>query len=208
MSFQKCKTLNLGKSMSDPFNMNPIFRSTAIAICLVAFSSQVISAEEKPLRLHPRWLHGFRIGILAHDVTLWSRSRSEGGVDLNAEVIFNYPDCAVFAGKIRANMGGSLNSQGDTSTLYSGLLWEYNHQSRFFIDLGLGLAVHDGELDPRYDDKKALGSRILFRIPVEVGFLIAEHHGVSILFVHVSNAYLAESNEGLDTIGLRYSYRF
>jgi len=194
--------------MSDPFNINQIFRSVALAILLIVFSDQGIRADDKPLRHHPRWLHGFRIGILAHDVPMWSRSRAEGGVDLNAEVIFNYPDCSLLSGKMRSNLGASLNSQGDTSTLYSGLLWEYNRHSRFFVNLGLGLAVHDGELEPRYDDKKALGSRILFRVPVEVGLRLAKHHGVSILFVHVSNAYLAESNEGLDTIGLRYSYRF
>ena len=49
---------------------------------------------------------------------------------------------------------------------------------------------------------KVLGSRILFRIPIEIGFLFAKHHGVSIMFAHVSNAYLAEPNEGLDRIGI------
>jgi hypothetical protein len=28
------------------------------------------------------------------------------------------------------------------------------------------------------------------------------------MFDHVSNAYLAEPNDGLDTIGIRYIYRF
>ncbi|UCG07106.1 MAG: acyloxyacyl hydrolase, partial [Desulfobacterales bacterium] len=77
-----------------------------------------------------------------------------------------------------------------------------------FIDIGLGLAAHDGKLETSDDDKKELGSRILFRIPVEIGLLFREHHGVSIMFDHVSNAYLADPNDGLDTIGLRYSYRF
>ena len=50
--------------------------------------------------------------------------------------------------------------------------------------------------------------RILFRIPIEMGLLFTRHQGVSIRFDHVSNAYLADPNEGLDTIGLRYTYRF
>lgn len=188
--------------------MNPFLRSTFLFFLLVVLSSQVIRAEEIQSSYHSRWLHGFRIGVLAHDVPLWSRSRSEGGIDLNAEVVFNFPDFSLFTGKMRSNLGVTLNNQGDTNTLYSGLLWEYARHSGLFFNIGLGLAVHDGELKPRYDDKKALGSRVLFRIPVEVGLLFGEHHGLSILFVHVSNAYLAEPNEGLDTIGLRYSYRF
>jgi hypothetical protein len=80
-------------------------------------------------------------------------------------------------------------------------------QSDIFFNLGLGLAVHDGQLDSS-DDKKALGSRILFRIPIEFGLLFTERQGVSVMFDHVSNAYLADPNEGLDTIGVRYIYRF
>jgi hypothetical protein len=182
--------------------------SICLYFLLVVFSAQVIDAEEIQNTDHSRWLHGFRVGILAHDVPLWSRTRSEGGFDLNAEVIFNVPDISLFTGKIYSNVGFSLNNQGDTNTLYSGLLWEYNRHSGLFLNFGLGLAVHDGELQSGYDDKKALGSRVLFRIPVELGLIFAKHHGVSVLFVHVSNAYLAEPNEGLDTIGLRYSYRF
>ena len=133
---------------------------------------------------------------------------SLSGADLNAEVVFNSPDWTLFKGKILPNLGFSLNSRGDTSTLYTGMLWEFETQSRFFLNVGFGLAVHDGELETEVDNRKALGSRVLFRIPIEIGLLFAKHHGVSILFAHVSNAYLAEPNEGLDTIGIRYSYRF
>lgn len=188
--------------------MNQLLKSTVLIFLLVVLSPLVIRAEEGQRPTHPQWLHGFRIGILAHDVRLWSRTRSEGGIDLNAEVVLDLPGWSLLNGRILPNLGVSLNSQGDTSTLYTGLLWEYERPSRFFFNVGLGLAVHDGELESKFDDKKALGSRILFRIPIEFGLLIAKHHGVSILFVHVSNAYLAEPNEGLDTIGIRYSYRF
>ena len=188
--------------------MNHALRLMLLFFLLVAISPQVIGAEEAQHSGHPQWLHGFRVGVLAHDVPLWSRSRSEGGIDLNAEVIFNYPEFSLFTGKIRPNLGFSVNSQGDTNTLYSGFLWEFNLDSGFFFNVGLGLAIHDGELEPRYNDKKALGSRVLFRIPVEIGIFFAKHHGLSILFSHVSNAYLADPNEGLDSLGLRYAYRF
>ena len=187
--------------------MNQMGRSALIVILFTFFSSLAVYAQEKPAQHNHKWLYGIRVGILAHDVAVWSRSSLEGGVDFNAEFIFEFPKYPLFSGILRSNLGFSLNSQGDTSKLYTGLLWEYIWDSGIFLDLGLGLAVHNGELD-NSADKKELGSRVLFRIPIEIGLLFTEHHGVSLMFDHVSNAYLAEPNEGLDTIGLRYTYRF
>lgn len=167
-----------------------------------------VCGEDGPKEQYQKWLSEIRVGILAHDVPIWSLSRKEDGVDFNAEFIFRWPNYFVLSGIVHSNLGVTLNNQGDTSKIYSGFLWEYIWQSGIFIDLGLGLAAHNGELETSDDDKKELGSRILFRIPVEIGLLFAKHHGVSIMFDHVSNAYLADPNEGLDTIGLRYAYRF
>jgi hypothetical protein len=57
-------------------------------------------------------------------------------------------------------------------------------------------------------NKKQLGSRVLFRIPIEFGLTLQERHRISILFDHMSNAYLANPNEGMDTIGVRYGFQF
>ena len=175
---------------------------------MILFVSHALCSEERPKDQKQRWLSDLRVGILAHDVPIWSRSREEGGVDFNTEFIFIWPNYSLSAGIVRSNLGISINNQGDTSKIYSGFLWEYIWQSGLFLNLGLGLAVHDGELETNEDDKKELGSRILFRLPIEIGLLFTEHHGLSIMFDHVSNAYLAEPNDGLDTIGIRYIYRF
>ena len=187
--------------------MNQIAKTAIIAILVILSASRAICVEEKPHRQNHHWLYGIRTGILVHDVPIWSLSRQEGGVDFNAELIFGFPNYRLFSGIVRTNLGVSLNTQGDTSKVYSGLLWEYIWNSGLFLNLGLGLAAHDGELD-NSGDQKELGSRILFRIPIEIGLLFTRHQGVSIMFDHVSNAYLADPNEGLDTIGLRYVYRF
>jgi hypothetical protein len=79
---------------------------------------------------------------------------------------------------------------------------------RLFFDLGLGAAVHDGNLDDRDPTRKALGSRVLFHIPLELGYRLDEHDSLSVYFEHTSNAYTQEFNEGLDRLGLRYGYRF
>jgi hypothetical protein len=155
------------------------------------------------------YLHVIRAGVLAHDVDdLWSGTRKEGGVDLNIEIIFNSPSFSLMSGNVRPNLGLSINTQGDTSKLYGGMLWELETKSGIFLDLGIGVAVHDGKLDTNQEDKKSLGSRVLFRFPIEIGYSIAKHHQISILFDHISNAFLVHPNEGLDTLGLRYGYRF
>ena len=187
--------------------MNQIAKAAIIAILVILSTSRAVYAEQKPTRQNQKWLYEIRAGILAHDVPVWSRSRQEGGIDFNAEFIFGFPNYRLFSGIVRTNLGFSLNNQGDTSKIYSGLLCEYMWDSGLFLNLGLGFAAHDGKLD-NSDDRKELGSRILFRIPLEIGLLFTRHQGISMMFDHVSNAYLADPNEGLDTIGLRYIYRF
>ncbi len=183
-------------------------RAVIIASLVILYGSHALGSENRPKDQNQQWLSDIRMGILAHDVPMWSLSRKESGVDFNTEFIFSWPNYSLFFGIIHSNLGITLNAQGDTSKIYSGFLWEYTWQSGIFLDFGLGLALHDGELETNNDGKKALGSRVLFRIPIEIGLLFAEHHGLSIMFDHISNAYLAEPNEGLDTIGIRYTYRF
>ena len=154
-------------------------------------------------------VYGIRLGVLAHDVGgLWSRSRAEGGVDLNAEIVFKKPSLKLFQGVILPNLGVSVNSQGDTSRAYGGLLWEFLLGSGFFVNSGVGLAVHNGQLESDDPNHKQLGSRALFRIPIEIGFTILERHRLSVMFDHMSNAYLANPNEGMDSIGVRYGFQF
>lgn len=150
----------------------------------------------------------FRGGVLAHDVPgLWSGFRLEGGVDINAELLFG-SGLAFMGGTIRPAVGASVNTEGYTSRAYIDARWEYQMPSGIFFGLGLGGAVHDGLLDPTDPDKKALGSRILFHIPIEIGLRLDDRRSISVYFEHMSNAFLASSNEGLDSIGVRYGYKF
>ena len=182
--------------------------AVSIMLCtLVATTATGI--EPTPGQSESRWPHEIRAGLLAHDVDgLWSGSRKESGVDFNVEIIFSRPSFYLLLGSVSPNLGLSVNDRGDTSKLYGGLLWELEMKSGLFLDLGVGAAVHDGDLETNEQDKKELGSRLLFRIPIELGYALNERHRVSIAFDHVSNASLAHANEGLDTVGLRYGYRF
>ena len=137
--------------------------------------------------------HEVRIGLLVHDVApLFGANKVEGGFDLNGEFIFG-------KGIVRPLCGVAINSQGETSRVYTGLVFDVVH-SRSFVSLGLGGAV-------QVNSVRDLGSTLLFRLSCEVGYMWGKH-GVSILFDHISNANLASSNAGLDTLGVRYGYRF
>ena len=190
-----------------------MIRKSAFLFTLIWLSaglaSSAASEETADKNVVSSFLYGCRIGLLAHDVNgLWSGSRAEGGFDVNAEVVFRKPGFLLWRGSILPNLGVTVNNQGDTSTLYGGLIWEFGSKAGVFFNTGLGLAVHNGDLETDDDQKKALGSRVLFRIPIEIGVTVGTRHRISILFAHISNAYLTDPNEGLDVLGVRYGIHF
>lgn len=153
--------------------------------------------------------HEIRIGLLYHDLGVWSgTSREDDGIDYNAELIFS-PSLEVLGGSVRPIAGFSLNDSGGTSKVYAGGVYEYIWSNKLFVDLGLGLVLHNGETDSDEETgHNLLGSPVLFRISIEPGYSFNERHRISLMFDHVSNGYLADPNEGLDTLGIRYGYRF
>ena len=70
------------------------------------------------------------------------------------------------------------------------------------------MSTHDGQLQREDLDRKALGSRVLFHTPAEVGYRIDGHTSLSAYFKHMSNAYSVSLNEGMDRLGIRHGYRF
>jgi len=154
-------------------------------------------------------IRAFRVGLAAHDVGgLWSGESTEKGPDLYAEVIFNRSLFHLLSATAYPNVGASLNTRNDTSKVYGGFLLQWEPASAFFFSTGLGLALHDGRRDTDSADRKSLGSQVLFRIPIEIGYTVNRQHRIILAFDHISNAYLASPNEGMDTLGLVYGYRF
>jgi hypothetical protein len=154
-------------------------------------------------------IYEFKAGVLYHDVSgLWSGfSLEQPGPDINLEAILT-PSMPAIWGSIRPALGASINTRGDTSRAYLDARWQLDTSSGLFFGLGLGAAVHDGHLDPDAADRKALGSRVLFHIPLEAGFRFDQHHSLSVFFEHMSDAGLVDHNEGMDLLGVRYGYRF
>ena len=153
-------------------------------------------------------IHDIKAGLLLHDVPdLWSGfSLEHRYVDVNVEVSFI--GLPFLGGTLRPVIGGTVNANGGTSHAYADARWQFELPLNLFVSTGLGIAVHDGYIDPTEIDRKALGSRALFHIPFELGYRLDRHHSVSFYFEHTSNAGLANYNEGMDRLGLRYGYRF
>ncbi len=151
----------------------------------------------------------FKLGILDHDVPdLWSGFRAEpNSVDINVEALLS-PSAPFLGGTVRPALGGTINTVGATSHAYIDARWQYEMPSGIFFGLGVGGAIHNGQLQSEDPNLKALGSRVLFHIPVEIGYRFDAHNSLSAYFEHTSNAFIVEPNEGLDRLGVRYGYRF
>jgi hypothetical protein len=112
------------------------------------------------------------------------------------------------SGLVRPAVGLGISTRREgTDKLYGALLWELE-KSAFFLDLGLGGAIHNGSLHGEDPNQKYYGSRVLFYGQIDAGYSITYHHRLSLFFDHMSNVYLAKPNNGLNTIGIRFCYRF
>ena len=78
-----------------------------------------------------------------------------------------------------------------------------------FFEFSEGPSLNDDtSLDKSNRHHKDLGSHILFRESASLGWRFDPHNSVSVMLDHISNAGLANYNGGMETIGLRYGYRF
>ncbi len=176
---------------------------------LASFLAAAAVAASGPAVMAEGVVHAWRLGVLAHDVPeLWSGfSVEDDPVSINGEIAFA-PALPFLGGNIRPVLGGSLATGGGTSLAYLDARWEFETAGGLFFAVGLGAAVHDGQTDLDDLDLKALGSRVLFHIPVELGYRFDDHNMLSVYFEHVSNGETADPNEGLDNLGVRYGYRY
>ena len=147
------------------------------------------------------------MGIGGHDVGVFGRNK-ESGLDFNIEARFT-----PFEGWLwnliyspQPHIGFHLNTEGNTGQVFAGSSWIYDLGAGFFGGGSLGFALHNGETETNLLNRKELGLSILFRESLELGYKISIRHGISIQLDHISNAGIAENNEGLDTLGVKYTY--
>jgi lipid A 3-O-deacylase len=151
-------------------------------------------------------IYEVRGGVLAHDLHIVAANRVESGVSLNGEVAFA-PSLPLWGGAIRPVLGGTATTNGGTSWGYLDARWEYSG-SLFFFGIGLGGSINNAPLTVDQNGQKALGSNVLFHIPLEVGLQFTPTDRISAFYEHSSNAFLAYPNPGMDNLGVRLAHRF
>tara|TARA_R110000868_G_scaffold1253_11_gene9744 strand:+ start:255 stop:1127 length:873 start_codon:yes stop_codon:yes gene_type:complete len=173
------------------------------------------------------------IGGWIHDPG--ANNTESDSADLNLEIIFRKVTFVNFENRYlkflfspHPVLGGSVNSDNETHTAYLALNWQHQFENRWFLAGSFGFAYHTGNLHQavrtcqpvdscklpgnrsHYDNGEVtLGSRILFRESIELGYRLAGRHGISLYLAHMSNATLFDDdNEGMNFAGLRYRYAF
>lgn len=188
-------------------------------LALALASSALLLLGSPAALAQPSWLSELRGGILSHDFPLGGHHK-EGGIDGNFEVLFTSPAILEPILRPRPILGLSVNSAGKTSYGYGGLTWGVRFAPRLFGDAdpifatgSLGGAAHNGSIDirgnlPKAATNKSLGSTVLFREALELGYEFVPHNSISVVLDHISNARLAKRNEGITNLGMRYGIRF
>lgn len=155
-----------------------------------------------------------KVGLEAHDITLGGR-HVESGADVNLELLFTSPDFLKFLGAPRPHLGGQINTAGNTDQAYFGLTWGLpllhsilGTGDALTIYGSLGGAYQDGETNQEVPGRKRLGSPILFRESVELGYQVTPVIGISAIVDHISNANLADHNAGITNAGARIGFKF
>lgn len=174
------------------------------------------------------YLPELRVGLLLHDVGA-GHDKSDT-LSLNLEFLFSslhYWDFESPFVDYLLNpvpmVGGNINTDGGVNTGYLALAWPYEFEFGLFVIPGFGMGFHDGRLERDVvqcppttfcslpgnralvnTNEPILGSRVLFRESLEIGYRFADIHSVSIFGSHLSNAGLADDNDGLDFVGIRY----
>lgn len=150
-------------------------------------------------------------GIAAHGVNLGLVSGTyEHGADLVMGVR-SAPLARLGRLELRLHALGSANLNGGVDFAAAGASLRLPIGSTFYVQPGLGAAIHDGPGDKfqRTPDRLYLGSRVLFEPELTVGARLSRRWATEIAYVHLSHAQLAgPQNPGLDMIGARLVYRF
>lgn len=177
-------------------------RCTLLSLAFVFFESQTTAEPLGGL------VSEVRGGLLAHDLRLIAADPVEKGVDVNAEILFVSPGFLEPVFSPRPHLGVQVNTRGDTSQIYAGVTWTLDLTDQLWLGLSGGGTLHNGETLDINGDRKALGSRALFRLAAELGVNVTEQLSLSLYFDHESNAFLAPRNPGIDNVGLRAGWKF
>ncbi|MBX3486146.1 acyloxyacyl hydrolase [Phenylobacterium sp.] len=168
------------------------------------------------------------LGVYAHDV---DDGISYGKFEHGAQIVFGARTTALdelkFIGRARVHLLAGVNTAGGTDYVATGLSWRFPLSERFYLQPGIGVAIHDGKIDyPSPDEpgitpaerlkrlsdfrtKLDLNSRVLFEPELSIGYKATNRLSVEASWIHLSHGQLAgRYNPGVADVGLRVLYRY
>ncbi|WP_371395645.1 acyloxyacyl hydrolase [Fretibacter rubidus] len=191
-------------------------KTTLTAFALMTFLSAPAHAQ----------ISEIRAGLTEFDETTtginWGAGMGrENSIGINAELIFDPLLGKDKSLRLHPYIGGMVNLNGDTSYAAAGVMLRKDFTQKFYGDIGIGLAVHDGRIQlsdlPRSERRDAFlngisfGSRFLFRPQITLGYRIDDNWAGEVFMDHLSNGNVLDStgiNEGVDNLGIRVARRF
>lgn len=197
--------------------MRPLQLSLGVALLMVAgvLACEASAADlTAPLAYAPPALgvgliSELRGGVLAHNPA----GRENGSADVNLELLFVkpiQPANPVMAFLVpRIHLGTTINTVGDTSSVYAGFTWTYDFTDKLFAEVGAGAGFHNGKTS-RFvpTDRISLGCSPLFRESASLGYRFSPNWRVMATVEHMSNAGLCHDNPGITNFGVRVGYVF
>jgi len=168
------------------------------------------------------------LGVYSHDI---DDQLSHGHYETGPQIVGGVRTAALdelsLIGKPHVHLLAGVSTTGGTDYLAAGLSWRFRFAERFYVEPGIGLAIHDGRVNlPSPDEpgispaerlkrendfrtKLDLGSRVLFEPEFSVGYVATRRLSVEMSWIHMSHAKLAgHQNPGLGDFGLRLLYRY
>lgn len=214
----------------------PVPRTTGRSARSDRTPAAVAPLRDKPAArnaLSRSWISELVIGGWIHDPEAGNTESNTW--DLNLELIFREVELLSFENRYlrflftpHPILGGSINNEDETHTVYLGLNWQYDFDNGLFVGGSFAFTYHTGNLDQAEEQcpvattctlpgnrrfkntgEVTLGARILFRESLEFGYRLDRRHGIALYIAHMSNGgILDDDNDGMNFAGLRYRYSF
>lgn len=159
---------------------------------LLTFASLALAAS-------PCALAEARTGVMQHNSAVLgdhANAGKEGGPNIELELSSGR--------RVSPFAVVSANTDGGTSFAAAGL--EYTAGGELFVRPGVGLALHDGNINGPPGTLK-LGARALFYARLDVGLTVTDYTALALRIEHLSNGHILGDgpNNGLDTVGISFA---
>lgn len=126
------------------------------------------------------------------------------------DVFLESPELLGFIGAPRPQFGAAVNVAGYESMIHGGLDWHLALGNLpLYVELGAGLALHNGYLNGAPEGYRNLGCNVLHEWQYGLGYNASENVTITAQWKHISGYFFGCSpNDGINTFGLVAGLKF